>query len=138
MKDNIIFKIVTCIIRCCLKCLDCCIKFMNKNAYIQVALHNDNFCTAAKNSFWLIANNGRRFTAVGITGSILMFLGKALITTACTFICLAIVDAMYKDIEQPFIPALVVALFAYMIASVFLAVFDFSALTILHCFCLDE
>ncbi len=65
-------------------------------------------------------------------------ISEALITTACTFICLAIVDAMFKDIEQPFIPALVVALFAYMIASVFLAVFDFSALTILQCFCLDE
>jgi hypothetical protein len=25
-----------------------------------------------------------------------------------------------------------------MIASIFLSVFDFSALTILHCFCLDE
>lgn len=36
------------------------------------------------------------------------------------------------------VPALVVAIFAYMIASVFLSVFDFSALTILHCFCLDE
>ena len=34
MKDNIIFKIITCCIRCYLKCLDCCVKFMNKNAYI--------------------------------------------------------------------------------------------------------
>lgn len=55
MKDNIVFKIVTCIIRCYLKCLDCCVKFMNKNAYIQVALHNVNFCTGAKQSFWIIA-----------------------------------------------------------------------------------
>jgi hypothetical protein len=33
---------------------------------------------------------------------------------------------------------MIVAIFAYMIASIFLSVFDFSALTILHCFCLDE
>jgi hypothetical protein len=71
MKDNIVFKCVTCYIRCILKCLDACIKFMNKNAYIQVALHNDNFCTAAKDSFFLMASNGSRFTAVGRTGAIL-------------------------------------------------------------------
>jgi hypothetical protein len=47
-KDNIVFKIVTWVIRCYLKCLDCCVKFMNKNAYIQVALHNVSFCTGAK------------------------------------------------------------------------------------------
>lgn len=34
MKDNIIFKCITCYIRCILKCLDMCIKFINKNAYI--------------------------------------------------------------------------------------------------------
>jgi hypothetical protein len=34
MKDNIVFKIVTCVIRCYLWCLDKCIKFINKNAYI--------------------------------------------------------------------------------------------------------
>jgi len=55
LKDNIVFKIVTCCIRCYLKCLDCCVKFMNKNAYIQVALHNVSFCTGARQSFWIIA-----------------------------------------------------------------------------------
>lgn len=93
MKDNIVFKIVTCIIRCYLKCLDCCVKFMNKNAYIQVALHSESFCTGAKNSFWIMAQNGRRFTAVGVTGAILLFIGKALITVSCTFLTVAIIDA---------------------------------------------
>jgi hypothetical protein len=37
-----------------------------------------------------------------------------------------------------FIPAFLIGLFAYMIATIFLSVYDFSALTILHCFCLDE
>jgi len=112
---------------------------MNKNAYIQVALHNSSFCLGAKESFWIMAGNARRFTAVGITGSILSFLGKGLITMFSMFLTIAIINEAFTDtIEQPFIPAVIIGMFAYMIASVFLSVFDYSALTILHCFCLDE
>lgn len=141
MKDNIIFKAITCYIRCILKCLDSCIKYINKNAYIQVALHNRNFCTGAKESFFLMARNPARFNAVAWTGAILLFIGKALISTACGFLTITLCTAMYTggdEIEQPFVPAVLVVIFAYMIATVFLTVFDFSALTILHCFCLDE
>lgn len=136
--DNIIFKVVTCIIRCYLKCLDCCVKFMNKNAYIQVALHNVSFCTGAKESFFLMANNVRRFTAVAITGSILGFLGKGLITICCFFLTQVLTKYVTPDVEMVFIPAFFIGLFAYMISSIFLSIYDFSALTILHCFCLDE
>jgi len=45
---------------------------------------------------------------------------------------------MTPDVEMIFIPAAIIGLFAWMISSVFLSVYDFSALTILHCFCLDE
>jgi len=138
MKDNIVFKIVTCIIRCYLKCLDCCVKFMNKNAYIQVALHNVSFCNGAKQSFWLIAHNARRFTVVSMTGSILSFLGKGIVTTACFFLTQILTKAMAPEVEMVFIPAAIVGIFAYMISTIFLSVYDFAALTILHCFCLDE
>ena len=37
-SNNVIFKIVTCCIRCIIWCVDAYIKFMNKNAYIQIAL----------------------------------------------------------------------------------------------------
>jgi hypothetical protein len=138
LKDNIVFKCITCYIRCVLKCLDACIKFINKNAYIQIALHNSSFCQGARESFYLMARNTARFSAVSVTGAILLFIGKILITSSCVFLTIILINAKYPNIEQPFIPAMIVAMFAYMIASIFLSVFDFSALTILHCFCLDE
>ena len=33
-KDNVVWKCVKCYVRCTLKCLDCCVKYINKNAYI--------------------------------------------------------------------------------------------------------
>lgn len=70
---------------------------MNKNAYIQIALHNSSFCLAARESFWLMARNVRRFTAVGITGSILGFLGKGLITMASVFVTIIIINEAFTD-----------------------------------------
>jgi hypothetical protein len=99
MKDNIVFKCVTCYVRCILKCLDACIKFINKNAYIQVALHNRAFCTAAKESFFLMARNAARFNAVQWTGAILLFIGKLLICTSCAFLTVVLVKAQYPQNE---------------------------------------
>lgn len=75
---------------------------------------------------------------MSVTGSILSFLGKALVTTACFFLTQVLTKAMAPEVEMVFIPAVIVGIFAYMISTIFLSVYDFSALTILHCFCLDE
>jgi hypothetical protein len=39
-KDGTLYKIVTCFMRCVLWCLDQYVKFITKNAFIQIALHN--------------------------------------------------------------------------------------------------
>ena len=46
-SDNIAYKMATCCIRCVLWCLDSYVKFLNKNAYIQIALQSKNFCPSA-------------------------------------------------------------------------------------------
>lgn len=137
-KDNAIWKVIKCCVRGALKCLDCCVKFINKNAYIQIALHNSNFCTAAKESFYLNLRNGGRFSAVAMIGSILSVLGKGTIVATCFFLTILLVDAMYPAIQQPYLPAMIIGFFAYLISGIFLSLFQDSALAILHCFCLDE
>lgn len=119
-------------------CLDCCIKFINKNAYIQIALHNSTFCTGAKEAFYLNIRNGGRFGAVALTGGILTVLGKGSIVALCTFLTIALIDAEFPQISQPYLPAFIIAFFAYLVSSMFLSIFRDSGLTILHCFCLDE
>jgi choline transporter-like protein 2/4/5 len=36
-------KVLTCMVSCCLYCMEKCVKYISKNAYIQVALTNDGF-----------------------------------------------------------------------------------------------
>ena len=51
---------------------------------------------------------------------------------------ISITESTQPDIKQPYIVALLVSFWAYMVASIFLSLFEDSAITILYCFILDE
>lgn len=138
MKDNVIFKIVTCCIRCILWCLDKYIKFITKNAYIQIALGSKSFCTSAWASFWLALRHAGRFGSAAIIGTIMMVLGKATIVGTSAWLTIVVVKYQYPDVQQPIIPAAMIAAVAYLVAGLFLSIFSFSCTAILHCFILDE
>ena len=73
-------------IQCCLACVECIIKFINTQAYIQIALRGRNFCYAAKDGFELVWSNPIRFAVVGGIGTVIMFLGKLIIASATAFV----------------------------------------------------
>jgi hypothetical protein len=52
--DSSIAKAILCCFQCCFWCLEKCMKFLNKNAYIQTAIFGTAFCTSAKEAFFLI------------------------------------------------------------------------------------
>jgi len=56
-------------------CFERFIKFLNKNAYIQIALTGKNFCMAAKDAFWLIIRNPGKFGLVSTLGGIFILIG---------------------------------------------------------------
>mmetsp|Transcript_14870 Transcript_14870/g.25406 ORF Transcript_14870/g.25406 Transcript_14870/m.25406 type:complete len:555 (+) Transcript_14870:337-2001(+) len=52
--DSSIAKAILCCCQCCFYCLEKCMRFINKNAYIQTAIFGSSFCTSAKEAFFLI------------------------------------------------------------------------------------
>jgi hypothetical protein len=131
---------VICYFRYCICILDYCIKFITKNAYIQIALTNKSFCPAALSTFFLIVRNAARFTIISGIGAILMFVGKALIIILSGWISYIIMmNSKLKDeIFSPIFPVIVVCMIAYILASIFLSVFSFASTAILHAFLIDE
>lgn len=98
IPNNPCTKCIICCLRCCIWCLDKCVKFITKNAYIQIALTNNNFCTAAWLTFCLIVRNAARFGIISGIGAILMFVGKALIIVLSGWIAyLIIMNSELKD-----------------------------------------
>ena len=114
-------------------------KFINKNAYIQTAIYGTNFCTSAKNAFFLIARNLMRIAAVGVVSEVVVFIGKyfiIMVTTAFAYVCM---DRVIGDELNSLVgPCIFVAFFAYCIAILFMSVFAMGISTLLQCFIADE
>ena len=124
-------------IRCCLACFERFIRYINRNAYIYCALSGENFCSSAVNSFILILKNAAKFGFVeGIAGCF-MFIAKFFIAIMTTLASFFIMNAMVK-VSSPYAPLLVIFIFAYMIATIFIEIFDTGANTILQCYLLDK
>ena len=139
--QNPVTKCLMCCVGCCIWCLDQCVKFITKNAYIQIALTSKNFCQSAWLTFWLIVRNAARFGVVAGIGFILMFVGKAVITILSGWIAYIIIEnspVLKNQVYSPAFPIVIVCLIAYMLSSVFLSLFSYSATTILHCFIIDS
>lgn len=100
-KSNTKNRVLVCLIsglQCILGCIQGIVQYINKFAYIHVAMHGYSFCKAARECFDLISRNF--FSAVimdTITGFVL-FVGKLLFTALCTIITIAILDAKDKPL----------------------------------------
>jgi len=122
---------------CCLWCLEKCLKFLNRNAYVTIAITGKPFCSAARSAFATLVLNAGRVAAINSIGDFVLFLGKlsvvAIVATAGVFWFKA--DA---TLEYYFLPVLLSCIFAFFIAHCFLSVYEMTVDALLLCTCEAE
>lgn len=133
---------------CCCSCLTCCVhcferflQFLDKNAYIRIALSGETFCTAAKNAFLMILENAARFAVIGSIGELFNFLGKLLITFASMLLGYLIITKYeyYNDaISSPIPPTVIFGIVSYLVAALFMSVYSMACDSIIVVFIVDE
>ena len=133
-KNNRVVKVLLCLTSYCLACLDRCVKYITKNAYIQVALTSKNFCVSAWNGFLLVVKNALRYGITHSVGCIFMFLGKLFIVCVTVLICYLLLNywpAAKAAVSTPYGPCFVAGVIGYLVGSIFMSVFSFASDTIL-------
>jgi solute carrier family 44 (choline transporter-like protein), member 2/4/5 len=139
-KNRLLLWFLGCLM-CYVNCFERFIKFLNKNAYIQVALHSTSFCTSAREAFFLILRNAGRFLALGSIGHVFQLLGKGIISISSTYFGYLIIThaAEWKDeLHSPIFPTIVFLLISFLIAEIFMSVYGMACDVILYCFLVDE
>lgn len=132
-------KIILLSIQCCLCCIDRCIKFVSKNAYIQIGIHGKPFCVSAKNAFILIVENALRVSAVSIVGSLVLFILKAFIVTISTLLGYMYLEYYYnEELKGLYFVTILIFLTSLVTTAMFNQVFSMTIATILQCFISDE
>lgn len=133
-KNNPVVKFLLCCTSYLLACLDRCVKFITKNAYIQIALTSKNFCRSAWNAFILIVKNMFRFGAVSSVGGIFMFLGRIFIvclTVAVCYLQMTQWPQVKANTSSPYFPCIIAGIIGFLIGAIFMSIFSFAADTIL-------
>lgn len=135
-QETCLHKAVFCGCRCCLWCLEKCIRFINKQAYILTAIFGQGFCVSSKKAFGLVGRNMLRLGALNMVGGVFLKLGKAMICGGTTFVCYMFLRTY--AVESPLVPCLVIAVLSYFTASIFMQVLSMTMDTILLCVIVDE
>lgn len=97
MLSNYILKYIIYCTICLLYCLEKCLKFLTKNAYIQTAISSKSFIFASMDAFNLIARNIFLIGGVSIISNIGLFIIKVFVcitTSASTYYYL---DSKYQN-----------------------------------------
>uniref|UniRef100_A0A2K5QDW3 Choline transporter-like protein n=1 Tax=Cebus imitator TaxID=2715852 RepID=A0A2K5QDW3_CEBIM len=144
--QNPVARCIMCCFKCCLWCLEKFIKFLNRNAYIMIAIYGKNFCVSAKNAFMLLMRNIVRVVVLDKVTDLLLFFGKLLVVggvgVLSFFFFSGRIQGLGKDFESPhlnyyWLPIMTSILGAYVIASGFFSVFGMCVDTLFLCFLED-
>jgi len=150
-KDNPVVKVFICVVNCCLKCLERFINFINKNAYIMIAIHGKAFCPSAKDAFMLLMRNILRVAAINVIGDVMLFIGKLFVMFGTLLASWAYFNAIKDDPTllpaafrpsgpidtMPIFPLIMCGIVGFIIGNAFMSVFEVAIDTIFLSFCED-
>uniref|UniRef100_A0A671V1L1 Choline transporter-like protein n=1 Tax=Sparus aurata TaxID=8175 RepID=A0A671V1L1_SPAAU len=143
-SQNACARFLFCCLRCCFYCLERFIKFINRNAYIMIAIYGKSFCTSSRDSFCLLMRNIIRVAVLDKVTDFLLFLGKLLISGSVGVLAfffftrkIPVIQEEVPSLNYFWVPLLTVIFGSYMIAHGFFNVYAMCVDTLFLCFCED-
>ncbi|XP_059205567.1 choline transporter-like protein 4 [Centropristis striata] len=139
-------RFILCCMKCCLWCLEKFIKFLNRNAYIMIAIYGKNFCVSAKNAFSLLMRNVVRVVVLDKVTDLLLFFGKLLVVGGVGVLSffffsgrISIPGSTFhsKALNYYWMPIITVVVGSYLIAHGFFSVYNMAVDTLFLCFLED-
>jgi len=142
--NNELGRCILCCCKGCLWCLEKCVRFINRNAFIMCAVNGTNFCKSAKDAFNLIMRNFVRVVVLNSVCDLLFFIGKIIIVAATGSVSYLVFGGYIPHIREDipalnyfFIPCVFIVIGSYLIASAFFSVYSMAVDTLFLCFLED-
>ena len=126
-----------CCVDCCLSCLESCLQWLNRNAFIVIAVEGLGYFGAVSHSVSLVAKNAVMVMAVNVFGDTLLFMGKIAVTAVSVIVGLQLLGTDALELSSPFLPVIVTGILAAAVAELFFAVAEMAIDTIMLSYCID-
>lgn len=139
-------RFLLCCLKCCFWCLEKFIKFLNRNAYIMIAIYGKNFCVSAKNAFMLLMRNVIRVVVLDKVTDLLLFFGKLLVVGGVGVLSFFFFSGRIllpgntfrsENLNYYWMPIITVVFGSYLIAHGFFSVYNMCVDTLFLCFLED-
>ncbi|XP_076976712.1 choline transporter-like protein 5 isoform X2 [Tamandua tetradactyla] len=131
-------------LKCCFWCLEKLVKFLNRNAYIMIAIYGKNFCRSARDAFNILMRNALKVAVMDRVTDFVLLLGKLLVAGSIGVLAfLFFTQKIPMIIEGPttlnyyWVPLLTVIIGSYLVAHGFFSVYAMCVDTLFICFCED-
>ncbi|MCJ8750301.1 hypothetical protein PDJAM_G00261170 [Pangasius djambal] len=141
---NALARFLLCCLKCCFWCLEHFIRFLNRNAYIMIAIYGKNFCASARDAFFLLMRNVVRVAVLDKVTDFLLFLGKILISGSVGVLAfffftrqIPVFQDKVPSLNYYWVPLLTVVFGSYLVAHGFLSVYAMCVDTLFLCFLVD-
>lgn len=143
-EANPVARLIGIVCGLCLRCCQSCAEFLNKNAYIDMAVKGNGFCASARNAFSVMVDNAGAMAILNGVTWIFQLAGLLSISGISLFIIHAVLKTHHFTsatsrwfIEYPPIALVISFLIAFAVASAFMDAFDMVSDTIIYCLGLD-
>jgi hypothetical protein len=140
-KAGAIAKIVIKCCMCCFWCLEKFMQFINKNAYIEIAIYGYGFCGAAMRAFKLLASNLLRVITLNTVTLVILFVCKLFVIAITGIFAYYLIQndkELKEDLHYRGIIVFFACVIAYFIADLFMNIYDMTIDTIFLCFAEDS
>ncbi|KAJ3311676.1 hypothetical protein HDV04_003821 [Boothiomyces sp. JEL0838] len=141
-QNKFLIYLVACL-QCCMKVVAMLVKFINKNAYIYLAITGKAFFKSAGEATSLIVKNALRTVAVDFVSDFILFISKLFvmgITGFLTYLYLTYWSSTLPNassINYPFLTVVFVSIAAFIVGTAFFSIYDMAINTIFLSFLID-
>ncbi|KAJ3321000.1 hypothetical protein HDV06_004659 [Boothiomyces sp. JEL0866] len=141
-KNQFLVYLVACL-QCCMKVVSMLVKFINRNAYIYLAITGKAFFKSAGEATSLIVKNALRTVAVDFVSDFILFISKLFvmgITGFLTYLYLTYWSSTLPNassINYPFMTVVFVSIAAFIVGTAFFSIYDMAINTIFLSFLID-
>jgi hypothetical protein len=115
------------------------VKWLNKNAYIKIAIDGESFCASCTSVMGLFSRNASKLVAIDFVSTFIILLCKLCVTTICVLMFYGILNSQTASlgITYIYVPLTIIGLVALMVSFAFLSIYDVGIDTIFVCFLED-
>lgn len=133
-SNNVYLKYLVACAQCCMKCLEVVIKFINRNAYVYIAITGKSFFASAAAATALLFKNAAKTVAVTYVAEVTLILAKIAIVGINSILAYLFVvynqSSFANGISNPTSTVVLVGAITYMVASLFLSNYQLAVDTI--------